>query len=279
MALSDTSPAVVYYDIAFSQPYEKSTSAPNPWKARYALNMKGISYKTTWVPMLEISNIRQKVGAPACRKFADGTDYYTLPMLTDSTTNAVVGDSFDIALYLQKQYPNSGACADLFAAQKLDFKYALQTPLMVPLSERDEGEFGEYVRFNTNIDAAFTAHVLLMAGGMPFEQSQMEGIQAEFARRSGGASSKNFSFGEEDRVKMMVSFREAVADLATLLNQDQSGPFILGHRSSYADCIVGGWLRMMKVTLPSAEWEEVMGWYDGVFERLYLGLEQFAEVK
>ncbi|KAJ6115391.1 hypothetical protein N7486_001169 [Penicillium sp. IBT 16267x] len=278
MALSNESPAMVFYDIAFRPPVESTAAAPNPWKARYALNLKGVPYKTQWVQMPDIANLRQKIGAPASRKFADGTDYYTLPMLTDSTTNAILGDSFDIALYLQRQYSNSGT-GDLFPPQTLDFQYEHDTAFMIPLSEREEGEFGEYVRFNTSVDSVFTAHVMLMAPGMQFDPAHEEAIQAMFAKRAGVETLEAIEFGAEDRAKMMVSLRDSLAGLVKLMSRNETGPFILGHQASYADCIVGGWLRMMKMTLPASEWEEVMGWYDGVLRKFYLGLEQFAEVK
>ncbi|KAJ5999508.1 hypothetical protein N7451_007318 [Penicillium sp. IBT 35674x] len=278
MALSNDNPAMVFYDIAFRPPFESTPAAPNPWKARYALNMKGVPYKTQWVQMPDIATVRQKVGAPACRKFADGTDYYTLPMLTDSTTNSVLGDSFDIALYLQKQYPSSGT-GDLFPTQTLDFKYEHGTAFVVPLSEREEGECGEYVRFNRSVDSVFTAHVMLMAPGMQFDPAHEEAIQAMFAKRAGVETLPPMEFGPEDRARLMVSLRDALADLVKLLNRNETGPFILGQHATYADCIVGGWLRMMKMTLPASEWEKVMGWYGGALKRFYVGLEQFTEVK
>ncbi|KAJ5633372.1 hypothetical protein N7490_009711 [Penicillium lividum] len=227
--------------------------------------------------MPNIAKVRKEIGAAPSRKFADGSDYYTLPVLTDSTTKSVLGDSFDIAIYLHKQYPDSGA-GDLLPPQKLDFTYKHDAPFLVPLSEREEGEFGEYVRFNTNVDTVFTAHVMLMGTGMQFDPAYEEEIGAMFAKRAGVKSLEPFVFGEEDRAKMMSSFREALADLAKLLDRE-SGPFILGQRTSYADCIVGGWLKMMHMTLPIHEWEEAMGWYGGVFDRLYQGLQRFAEVK
>jgi glutathione S-transferase len=64
-----------------------------------------------------------------------------------------------------------------------------------------------------------------------------------------------------------------------LYKRDQSGPFLLGSRASYADCIVGGWLRMMGNTLPGEEWEALRHWHDGTFGRLHDALDRFAEVK
>lgn len=77
---ADTSnPGFVLYDIAFAPPYEQNSSAPNPWKARYALNFKGAPYTTQWVQMTDIAKVRKGLGLPAGRKFADGTDFLHPP--------------------------------------------------------------------------------------------------------------------------------------------------------------------------------------------------------
>ncbi|CAL5866356.1 uncharacterized protein PFLUO_LOCUS564 [Penicillium psychrofluorescens] len=275
-----TSPAIVFYDIAFRPPLAESTCAPNPWKARYALNFKGVPYTTEWVQMSEISKVRRTVGAPASRKFADGSDYYTLPMLTDSTTNSIIGDSFDIAAYLQKTYSVSGA-GDLFPAQTLDFVYEHDLALFAPLSVRAadaDDNLRAYAQFNTHVDAAVSAHVPLLAHGLPFDPATAETIRAEFVRRAGVASWDDLAIRGEARAKMMDSLCATLAPLAEMFNRDAAGPFLLGRRASYADLIVGGWLRMMSVTMPPEEWVDVRAWHGSVFGRLHEALEEYAEV-
>ena len=48
---------LVLYDVAFAAPYDKNNCAPNPWKARYALNFKGAAYSTQWVQMPDIAKV------------------------------------------------------------------------------------------------------------------------------------------------------------------------------------------------------------------------------
>ncbi|GAB1315443.1 hypothetical protein MFIFM68171_05653 [Madurella fahalii] len=273
-----SSPRLVLYDVAFASPYEENTCAPNPWKARYALNFKGVAYSTQWVQMTEITKVRRSLGVPPCRKFADGTDFYTLPILTDSETGSAIGDSFDIANYLQNTFPDAGA-GDLFPAQQLDYECpgALD---FVPLSERNDNVHAEYAQFNTNVDMAFSLHAQLMAQGMRWDPANADTIKAEFARRSGAASWDDLGISGEARDKMKASLRDTLRDLAAMFQRDMSGPFMLGNRPSYADIIVGGWLRMQSKTLPESEWEEVQTWHDGVFGRLHVALQQrFGDVK
>ena len=79
------------------------------------------------------------------RKLPDDSDFYTLPMIHDAATDTYVGDSFDIAVYLDKQYPASGA--PLFPA----------------------GSIGVHRAFNAHVDALFTRHVVLCSGGLPYK--------------------------------------------------------------------------------------------------------------
>jgi glutathione S-transferase len=264
---------MLFYDIAMRAPY-----APNPWKSRLALNFKDVAYSTTWVPLPDIAQVRRTVDVPACRKFGDGTDFYTLPILIDPKTNSKIGDSFDIAIYLQKTYPAAGA-GDLFPVQKLDFVFSPSYALLVPLSERKDTEYGDYSHFNTHVDAAFTAHVALTLDNLPFHPDTAEASKAEFVRRAGLTSWDDFKLKEEQRDKLKESFRLALGDLGKLFLRDTSGPFLLGKQASYADMVVGGWLHMMSASLPANEWEELRAWHGGIYGRLYDGLKKYAEVK
>lgn len=270
-------PGIVLYDVAFAPPYEENTSAPNPWKTRYALNFKGVPYSTQWVQMPDITKVRRSLGIPACRKFADGTDFYTLPIVTDSKTAAVVGDSFDIANYLQNTYPDAGA-GDLFPSQQLD--YVCPGDSLVPLSEQNDSVHADYARFNTNVDMAFSVHAQLMGTGMRWDPAFEDEIKAEFLRRTGMKSWDDMAIDGEARDKLKGSLRDALRDLAAMLQRDATGPFMLGGTPSYADIIIGAWLRMMSKTVPEGEWEEVQTWHDGVFGKLHAALQQrFGDVK
>ncbi|GKT44763.1 glutathione S-transferase-like protein ustS [Colletotrichum spaethianum] len=274
---STSSSPIVFYDIATRPPVEKTCCSPNPWKTRLALNFKGRPYLTSWVALPDISKIRSSLKVPPCRKFADGTDFYTLPIIEDPATDSLVGDSFDIAAYLQKTYPDSGA-GDLFPPQTLDYEFKHEW-ILVPLSDCRDSEYPEYAKFNVNVDAAFTAHVQLTVQGFPFDPATEEAAKAEFIRRAGVARWEDFALEGEQRERTKESFRNMLGGLAKLFLKDTSGPFLLGTKASYADMIVGAWLRMMHATIPESEWEEVRSWHGGLFGQLHDALEAYAEVK
>ncbi|OOQ81903.1 hypothetical protein PEBR_41114 [Penicillium brasilianum] len=270
--------SIVFYDIAMRPPVEKNCCSVNPWKTRLALNFKGVPYSTSWVPLPDIAKVRNSLKVPPCRKFADGSDFFTLPIIEDHATNSLVGDSFDIAVYLQKTYPDSGA-GDLFPPQTLDYVFTPPSAIAVPLSDCREGEFSEYAKFNMYVDAAFSTHVQLSVQCFPFDPATAEISKSEFARRAGVSSWDDFSLVGEAREKTKESFQKSLGELAKIFQKDTSGPFVLGTKASYADLIVGGWLRLMRATLPDSEWEELRSWHGGIFGQLHDALDVYAEVK
>ncbi|KAL0256859.1 hypothetical protein SLS55_007668 [Diplodia seriata] len=273
---------LAFYDIAHRPPVEATCCSPNPSKTRLALNLKRVPHKTTWVPMPDIAAVRTQLGVPPCRQFADGSDFHTLPVVVDPSTTppTALGDSFDIAAHLQHAYPDSGD-GDLFPpGAQLDFALApgSTAAMLVPLTPVRESAFPAYARFNVDVDAAFTAHVQLCVQGIPFDPATADASRAEFVRRAGVGAWEDFALEGAARDKVVSSFEETLGPLAGLF-EGAGGPFLLGERACYADCVVGGWLRMMAVTLPRGEWEMLRRWHGGVFGRLHDALEVYAEVK
>ncbi|PLB37949.1 uncharacterized protein BDW47DRAFT_131798 [Aspergillus candidus] len=283
-----TTPNLTFYDIAFKPPVESTTCAPNPWKSRYALNFKSIPYKTVWVPLPQIATVRRSLNVPASRSFADGKDFHTLPVLTDASIKDCppIGDSFDIAIHLQTHYPDAGpsdntAHNNLFPADTpLNYTYTVGPQVFAPLSKRSESDpvLAAYARFNTSVDAAFSAHVQLAVHGMPLDPATAEETKAEFLRRAGMDDWEALGVKGEARRAVIDSLRGALEGLAGLWEGNGGGPFVRGEEACYADFVVGGWLRMFGGMLPRDEWEEVKGWFGGVFGRLDGALGRFGEV-
>ncbi|KAJ5140516.1 hypothetical protein N7448_003924 [Penicillium atrosanguineum] len=234
---------ITFYDIALAPPAEKTSCSPNPWKTRYALNFKKTPYKTTWVPLGEISSVRAALNIPASRTFADGSPYQTLPVISDPATGRIVGDSFENAVYLQEQYPSSGA-GDLVPSTGAGVA---------------DGPLKAYLKFNTNVDAAFTAYTQLVLEGFPFDPDTAEEDKAMMSGRI-GVPWEALRISEEKRAELFKAFEETLGG------------------ASYADFIVGGWLRMYKGMLSAEEFKTLKGWHNGVFGKLHEALEVFAQM-
>ncbi|KAJ4411645.1 hypothetical protein N0V82_008982 [Gnomoniopsis sp. IMI 355080] len=247
---------IIFYDIASGPPVR--CYAPNPWKTRYALNFKrlhnGVDYETSWTDLSKVAEVRKGLGAAAVRKHdIDGGDFHTLPVIVDHSKGQTVGDSFDIALYLDQTYPSREGEPVLFP------------PLSAALHRS----------FNSHVDKVFTDFVVLGIPGLPFDPKTAEISKAEFCRRAGRKSWDEFNLDADSRKMLLKGFEAALGDLAKLFVKKDEGPFLEGAIPIYADLIVGGWLAMMSEVLP--EWQQLRGWHDGVFGQLHDALKRYAQ--
>lgn len=220
---------------------------------RYALNFKRAHYKTEWVDLPDVTEVRKKLGAPPIRTHPDGSDFYTLPVIKDQSTGETVGDSFDIALYLDKL--DTGA-PPLFPPSTVSLQAA----------------------FNVQVDTIFTQFGLLFCHGLPFNPETAEISKAEFVRRAGTKSWDDLTVRGKEREETLAAFKAALEPL-TKLYKLRDGTFLEGDVPIYADFIVGSWVKCYKITLPSQEWEELRTWHDGLWGNIYQALEKYAEVK
>ena len=218
---------------------------------RYALNFKGVHYQTEWVELPEIASVRKELGVAPNRTFKDGSPFYTLPIIKDPSTGEIVGDSFEIALYLDKTYTNA--------------------PSLFPPST-----IGLQAAFNVQVDAIFNQFFVLFIHGIPFNPDTAEASKAAFVKRAGKEDWEGLTVRGKERAQTLETFKAALGELAKFYRHSD-GPFLEGNNASYADLIVGGWLAFLKVTLK--EWEDLQMWHDGLWKKLYLALEKYAESK
>ncbi|KAI1098289.1 hypothetical protein F4804DRAFT_338344 [Jackrogersella minutella] len=236
---------IIFYDIASGPPIRPF--APNPCKVRYALNFKGVNYKTELVELPDITSVRKRLGSAPVRFFPSGEPFYTLPVIKDPSTDSVVGDSFDIAVYLDKVYPNG--------------------PSLFPPSS-----IGPFAIFNKHVDSVFSTGHLLFSHGLPFNPKTAEQSKAEMSRRW-GVKWENITVQGEERRKTLDAYKEALEEIAKPFRYSD-GPFLGGKDATYADFIIGGWLKLLSVTMKD-EWDEIKTWHDGTWGKLHQALEPY----
>ncbi|KAH8702797.1 hypothetical protein GQ44DRAFT_778400 [Phaeosphaeriaceae sp. PMI808] len=266
---------LTFYDI--SSPLIPHSYAPNPSKSRLALSFKRIPFKTSWTDILDIPKTRTSLHCPATRKLDDGTDFHTLPMLA-TPDGTVLGDTFDIANFLDDNYPDSGS-GRLFPDDATGNGLAYVSPhentvFFAPITTNVGAKHEAYARFNLHVDATFSAHVVLVAGNMPLNPETAEGVKEQFVRRAHLKSWEDVCIAGEARTQVFGAFEEALGTLAALFDVHDGGPFLEGERANYADLIVGGWVNMMFRTLEREEWEAFRGWHGGAFGRLHDVLQE-----
>ncbi|XPT00796.1 hypothetical protein M3J09_009946 [Ascochyta lentis] len=272
--MTDSNP-LIFYDI--SSPQEPRSYAPNPSKSRLALNFKNVPFKTTWVEIPEIPGVRKGLDCPAARKFDDDSDYYTLPMLQDPVSGTVIGDSFDIANYLEDVFPKSGGHLFPPVSTHTGLEYESpkkDTAFFAPLTSNKGSKNEAYARFNMHVDATFSAHVVLVAQYMPFNPDTADAAKALFVKRAHLNSWGDLSIQGKAREEIKAAFKESLTSLAQLFQIHKSGPYLEGKEANYADLIVGGWLNMMHATLPKDEWEDFRAWHGGVLGALHDALQK-----
>ncbi|KAK3299515.1 glutathione S-transferase-like protein [Chaetomium fimeti] len=205
-----TSPKpITFYDIG-SGPSSKPF-APNPWKARYALNFSRAPFTTVFVPLPDVAKTRASLNLPPVRKHLDGSDFPTLPIIHDHSTSTLVGDSFDIALHLHAHHPST-------------------PPLFPP------NTVALHRAFNAHADALFTEHGVPLAGyWLPFDPATAEASRREMMARFGLKSWEDLKLEGEARAAKMKGFEEALGGLAAWFVKRDEGPFLEG-----ATPILGG---------------------------------------
>ncbi|KAG6380705.1 hypothetical protein JVT61DRAFT_5083 [Boletus reticuloceps] len=76
----------------------------NPAKPRFVLSYKNLPFNTVWVEYPDIAPKMKEIGASPDKRL-DGSELYTVPVLSDPNTGALITDSWTIAVYLDETYP------------------------------------------------------------------------------------------------------------------------------------------------------------------------------
>ncbi|KAF2032666.1 hypothetical protein EK21DRAFT_109739 [Setomelanomma holmii] len=232
--MSDSQPLILY---GISSPVQPRSYARNPSKTRLALSFKGVPFKTEWVELPDITKVHKDVKCPATRKLDDGSDYYTLPMLKDHA-GKIIGDSYDIANYLEDTFPGSGGCLFLAKSTRTGLDYESpnrNSVFFAPLSLNERKKNEAYANFNTHVDATFSANVILFSYYLPFSPDTAEAAKAQMAKRAHLNSWEDVNIQGEARGPLMRAFKEALASLAQLFMVNDSGPYLEGKEANYAD--------------------------------------------
>ena len=205
-------------------------------------------------------------------KFDDGSDYYTLPMLHVPSTNTTLGDSFDIATFLDENFPTHGA-GRLFPPRSRGKWQGYESPApdvaFAPITTNAGAatEYAAYAKFNLHVDATFSTAMVGYGQYLPFNPKTADAAKAQMCKRAHLNSWDDLVIVGEARKALKEPFRQSLRGLAECF--EGGGVFLEGATACYADLIVGGWLNMMSVLMPQDEWEDFRTWHDGVFAKLH----------
>jgi len=239
---------------------EDQAWSPNTWKARYALNVKGLAFKTEWIEYPNIEAFYKERGIPSVNTKPDGSPFYTLPVIHDESTGKYIVDSYEIVVYLDDQYPN--------------------TPTLLP-----KGTCALQIAFEEATQSACAAMRRLI---MPATYEILREESQSYFYRTKGIEELRLP---EDKVDMQWKMFEAGLGVVDgwLKKNGEGQKFVAGHSISYADITLAArLLRVKKVfdgkkaldgnshgSTESKEWELVQGWHGGRWARLVAEFKQY----
>ncbi|KAI9058483.1 glutathione transferase FuA class [Trametes sanguinea] len=248
---------ILFYDIPGNSAPQKAWS-PNTWKTRYCLNIKGLPYKTIWVEYPDIEAVCRKIGASAAQQRADGSPYYTLPVIYDPNTKSAVTESAVIARYLDKTYPDTPRLIP-YATDALHaaFNHALRGLLLGDVAKIMIPETAKCLPPRSEVYFRTTREV--------FFNSKLEDISPPGPKRD----------------QYMGGVNKALHTLTQWLEADGTGKlFFLGGKIGFADVSVAGLLLWIRIILgaDSKEWAEIKALDGGRWGRFMEALKKYEEV-
>ncbi len=221
------------------------------------MNYKGIPYKTEWKEYVDIEKLSKERGIPpeGSPNPETGGPYYTLPAIVDESTGVALSDSYRIAEYLDKAYPD--------------------TPkVIIPGTEALLSAFIGSLRPHFKALWQFTLPANLKLINHP---EGREYFLRTRSKRFGGDISTMKPTGD--------AWQAALNELRDDLNHiDQwllksNGPYVMGDTISFADFALCAWSKWMQVGLgkDSEEWKQFSSWNEGRWGERVERLEKYAQ--
>ncbi|KAI6031238.1 hypothetical protein BKA83DRAFT_88250 [Pisolithus microcarpus] len=232
---------LILYDIPSK--LEGSYWSPNTVKPRQVnltLVSSGSSLQVEWVEYPDIAQRMKQIGARK-NKFAGGVEMYTLPVLSDPNTNALITDSWEIAEYLEKTYPENKGLICVFDTAIFDI---LQPS--IPF---------HFLR---------TSQILSERSAEYFITTKAALLRRKFSE---------FSPEGPKRDEHWAIIKRAMETLKEWYDKEE-GKWLMGDIFSYADIITAQRLFWFKRILHDDEWEKITSWHDGRWGKLLADVEK-----
>ncbi|KAF7800305.1 hypothetical protein EIP86_011554 [Pleurotus ostreatoroseus] len=248
---------LIFFDLPSADPKNLAWS-PNTWKTRYVLNYKCIPYRTEWVEFPDIADVCTKYGAPPTSTKADGSPYYTLPMIYDPKTRKAVVDSDAIARYLDETYPGTPPVFPPGTA-------ALQTALLETL-------------FPSVGEPFFFVLLGRLAPALPARSKE---YFLRTREKTFGKPLDQVCVGAEREAKF-EAMEKGLDKIAAWMrtNGPGKGDLLLGDKVSYVDIQIVSILIWGKIVLGESDpdWKRVASWHGGKWARMVEYYDQWATV-
>ncbi|KAF9471878.1 hypothetical protein BDN70DRAFT_868895 [Pholiota conissans] len=245
---------IILYDLVSLAPGK--TYSPNTRKARFCLNFKGIPYRTEWVEWPGIKGVYEKHNIEATSYFPNGSPRYTLPVIHDTSTGSTISDSFAIAEYLDKTFPN--------------------TPPVFPHNTKglqasfDSGDF-ERICPMIMLIIPDICHNIMTPTSLPVYQPYVEIFC--------NMKMSEFDIKSPASVAKWTKYKASLDEVAKWYGKT-NGPFLMGDTISWADFVVVSPMLMIKTVWgeDSEQWKEVNVCNGGIWGKLIKELDKYNTI-
>ncbi|THV04197.1 hypothetical protein K435DRAFT_962024 [Dendrothele bispora CBS 962.96] len=249
---------IVFYDFPGKN---ESLNAwnPNCWKTRYCLNYKGVPYTTTWVEYPDVERILKAAGISPTLIKPDGSPLYTIPAIVDPNTGVALAESFQIAQYLDKTYPDG--------------------PTLVPAGTKAlQNAF--ISAFSSNISPILQFSLLGIYEDILSPRSQPYFHETRPGFVLGGLTIEEAYPKGENAKEEWKKLEAGFGNIAKWMNEEEK--FVMGDVISFADFAVAGSLQAARKIWDkddNQKWKDISNWDGGRWLKLLENLEKYANVK
>ena len=188
----------------------------------------------------------KEIGAKA-NKHGDDSDIYTLPVLRDPNTGALVTDSFDIAVYLDNTYPEK------------------------PVFPKDTNGFICAVE-SAHINQIPPVYEFLVVRSVEILRDRSAEFYATTREKYFNKKFAEFSPEGPERDQHWAAL-EKIYTTAKVWYDKTDGKWFMGDTFSYADIVIASFLFWFKKVLHDDEWEKLAARHDGQWRRLLVDVE------
>jgi len=218
---------------------------------RYCLKIKGLPFHTEWINISAVPRFGSDIGVEKTNIGGQGIKAYTLPIIHDPSTGTTIAESFKIAQYLDKTYPD--------------------TPRIVPTgTESLQNAFRTAVSALESPIYAFAIPKTFELLSEPADREYFRNTRESFF----GTTLEELTPTGDAATITWAKVKEAFSTYASWY--EGGGKYFAGESPCFADVVLTGKVFWIRNTLgkESTQWEDVRKWDDGKWEKLLADFEQ-----